>query len=73
WDRRYVSSAAAMLVGLAIIFAGGVAWLSVSVTHSLAAAVAGGLLPFVALDVVKVLAAAAILPQAWKLLGTKSR
>jgi biotin transport system substrate-specific component len=69
WDRRYVSSAAAMLAGLAVIFIGGVAWLSVSTTHSLSAAIAGGFLPFVALDVVKVVAAAAILPQAWRFLG----
>jgi biotin transport system substrate-specific component len=71
WDRRYFTSAAAMLIGLAIIFAGGVSWLAVSVTHSLPAAVAGGLAPFIALDVVKVAAAAAILPQTWKLIGRK--
>jgi len=69
WDRRYLTSAAAMLIGLAIIFAGGVSWLAASVTHSLPAAIAGGLAPFVALDIVKVAAAAAILPQAWKILG----
>jgi biotin transport system substrate-specific component len=71
WDRRYLSSAAAMLAGLAIIFIGGVSWLSVSTTHSLGAAIAGGFLPFVALDVVKVLAAAAILPQGWRLIGPR--
>lgn len=69
WDRRYLTSAAAMLVGLAVIYAGGVSWLAASVTHSLPAAVAGGLTPFVALDVVKVAAAAAILPQASRLAG----
>jgi biotin transport system substrate-specific component len=69
WDRRYLSSAAAMLIGLAIIYAGGVSWLAVSVTHSLPAAIAGGLTPFVALDVLKVVAAAAILPQAWRIIG----
>lgn len=71
WDRRYVTSAAAMLAGLGIIFIGGVSWLSVSTTHSLSAAVTGGLLPFVALDVVKVIAAAAILPQAWRVIGDR--
>lgn len=71
WDRRYLTSAAAMLAGLAVIFIGGVAWLSVSTTHSLSLAIAGGFLPFVALDVVKVLAAAAILPQAWRLIGAR--
>jgi biotin transport system substrate-specific component len=71
WDRRYLSSVGAMLAGLAIIFIGGVAWLSVSTTHSLSAAVAGGFVPFVALDVVKVVAAAAILPQAWRVAGAR--
>ena len=69
WDRRYLSSAAAMLLGLAIIFAGGVSWLAASVTHSLPAALTGGLSPFIALDVIKVAAAAAILPATWKLSG----
>jgi len=69
WDRRYLTSVAAMLIGLAVIFTGGVSWLAVSVTHSLSAALAGGLIPFIALDIVKVAAAAAILPQAWKVVG----
>jgi biotin transport system substrate-specific component len=69
WDRRYRSSAAAMLIGLAIIFLGGVSWLAATVTHSLPAAIGAGFLPFVALDVIKVLAAAAILPQAWRAMG----
>jgi biotin transport system substrate-specific component len=69
WDRRYLTSAAAMLVGLAVIYAGGVSWLVASVTHSVPAAMAGGLTPFVAFDVLKVAAAAAILPQASGLAG----
>ena len=69
WDRRYLSSAAAMLLGLAIIFAGGVSWLALGFAQSPTAALASGLLPFIALDTVKVIAAAAILPTAWKLLG----
>jgi biotin transport system substrate-specific component len=69
WDRRYLSSALAMLAGLAIIYLGGVAWLAVGYTHSIAAAVTAGLVQFVALDVVKILAAAYILPTAWRLVG----
>jgi biotin transport system substrate-specific component len=71
WDRRYWTSAAAMLVGLAAIFAGGVSWLAVAFTHSLPAAIASGLLPFIAFDLVKVLVAAMILPQAWRLIGRR--
>ena len=70
WDRRYVTSLASMLAGLALIFAGGVSWLAISVTHSLPAAVATGFAPFVAFDILKAAAAALILPGAWKLLKT---
>jgi biotin transport system substrate-specific component len=69
WDRRYLTSAAAMLGGLLIIFAGGVSWLAISVTRSLSTAIATGFLPFVLADLVKVAAAAAILPQAWRIIG----
>jgi biotin transport system substrate-specific component len=60
-----------MLIGLAIIFAGGVSWLSISVTHSLRAAFASGFNPFIVFDVVKVAAAAAILPRTWALVGRR--
>lgn len=69
WDRRYLTSAAAMLIGLAIIFLCGVSWLAISVTHSLPAAIGAGFVTFVAFDVIKVLAAAAILPRLWKAMG----
>ncbi len=68
WDRRYWTSLAAMLAGLAIIFAGGVSWLAVTVTHSVALAISAGLRWFIVLDVLKIMAGAMILPQAWKLL-----
>jgi len=69
WDRRYWSSVAAMLLGLAVIFMGGLSWLTLTVTHSLGGAITLGLSWFIALDVVKVLVAAAILPSSWKLIG----
>jgi biotin transport system substrate-specific component len=69
WDRRYVTSAAAMFIGLAIIFAGGVAWLTATVTQSLTASFAMGLVPFILADIAKVALAAAILPRAWALTG----
>ena len=67
-DRRYVTSFAAMLVGLAIIFTGGLSWLIVTVTHSVSGAVNAGLRWFVLLDLLKLAAGSMILPQAWKLL-----
>ncbi len=69
WDRRYWTSFAAMLAGLAVIFAGGVSWLALTVTHSVPAALTAGLQWFIALDVLKLVAGALILPRAWKLFG----
>jgi biotin transport system substrate-specific component len=73
WDRRYVSSLGAMLAGLAVIYAGGVSWLALAFVHSLSGAVTAGLAPFAALDVLKLIAAAMILPQAWRVIGPRLR
>jgi biotin transport system substrate-specific component len=72
WDRRYWTSVAAMLLGLAVIFLGGLSWLTLTVTHSMSASMTLGLRWFIALDVLKVIAAAAILPFSWRLLGHRS-
>jgi biotin transport system substrate-specific component len=69
WDRRYVTSAAAMLAGLAVIYAGGVSWLAIAYTQSIAAALAAGVVQFAVLDVLKIAAAAMILPSVWRLVG----
>jgi biotin transport system substrate-specific component len=73
WDRRYWTSLAAMLVGLAIIYLGGVAWLTLAFTGSVQGAATAGLLPFVLLDVLKITAVAMILPQAWRVFGRRLR
>ena len=69
-DRRYLTSVAAMVAGLVIIFTGGVLWLAFGAHAGLAGAVRTGLVPFIPADIVKVLLAATILPAAWKFLGT---
>lgn len=71
FDRRYPTSVAALVVGLAVIFAGGVGWLAIALPGppSLAAAARAGLWPFLPADLLKVTAGAAILPQLWRLLG----
>jgi biotin transport system substrate-specific component len=69
WGRRYLTSAGAMLAGLAVIYAGGVSWLTVAYTHALSTAITMGLAQFVVLDVLKIAAAAATLPRAWRFLG----
>jgi biotin transport system substrate-specific component len=71
WDRRYWTSVVAMMVGLALIFVGGVSWLSIGFTHSFTIAAAQGFVPFIAIDLVKVSLAALILPQTWRLVGRR--
>lgn len=68
WDRRVVTSAFAMVAGLIVIYIGGVSWLTMVHQQSAAVAFATGVLPFVAADVMKIVAAALVLPQAWKFL-----
>jgi biotin transport system substrate-specific component len=65
-DRRYFTSILAMGVGLSVIFAGGVLW--ISRLAGMDTALATGLYPFVVVDVVKVVAAGLVLPTAWKFL-----
>src|SRR3954467_7003223 len=55
FDRRYVTAIVAMLAGLAIVYAGGVLWLTLVTAQSLPAALATGFYPFVLADVVKLL------------------
>ena len=71
WDRKYLTSLASMLAGLAVIFTGGVAWLSLLPGQTLSSAVAAGFLPFIWIDLLKAAVAAKILPVAWQLLGRR--
>jgi biotin transport system substrate-specific component len=66
FDRRYVTSFAAMLAGLAIVFAGGVFWLGAIV--GLPNALAAGFYPFIIADTIKLAAAAGVMPTVWRLL-----
>jgi biotin transport system substrate-specific component len=71
-DRRYISSVAAMACGLAVIFAGGVAWLALFARPAgvgFDAALRTGFYPFIPADIFKILIAAAIMPALWKLTG----
>jgi biotin transport system substrate-specific component len=68
-DRRYVTSVVAMAVGLAIVFACGVAWLAwfaQPAPAGLDIALGTGLYPFLPADIVKLLVAATVLPAVWR-------
>jgi biotin transport system substrate-specific component len=69
--RRYLTSVAAMAAGLALIFATGIAWFAwfASSAVGLPAALRLGFYPFIVVDILKVLLAAAVLPSIWKLVG----
>jgi biotin transport system substrate-specific component len=75
FDRRYLTSVLAMLAGLLVIYACGAAWLGLfargatAVPVGLYTALVTGVYPFIAADLVKLLAAAGILPGFWRLLG----
>lgn len=67
WGRGLRSSVPMFLIGQAIIYAFGVAWLAAAIGPT--AAVVEGLLPFLPLDALKVGLAAAVLPSTWRLIG----
>jgi biotin transport system substrate-specific component len=81
FDRRYAGSFTAMLCGLVIIFAAGIAWLgffarplsggalSGSAPIGLSAALATGLYPFLVADIVKLAIAAGLVPAVWRVIG----
>lgn len=70
FDRSLLKTLAAMVVGNAVIYLFGVAWLSRFV-GGLEATLAAGMYPFLIGDAVKAVLAALLLPSAWKLLGNK--
>jgi biotin transport system substrate-specific component len=67
WDRSIRSSLGAMLIGEIIIFTFGVTWLAHALGVSAEKALQAGLYPFLLGDLMKLLAAAGLLPGAWKL------
>jgi biotin transport system substrate-specific component len=67
FDRRYLTSVVAMLTGLVVIFSCGVLWLGLLVGTQ--AALLTGLYPFILADLVKVVAAAGVMPGLWRLFG----
>ncbi|UCH61701.1 MAG: biotin transporter BioY [Fidelibacterota bacterium] len=67
WDRRIWNTLLAMLLGTAVIYAIGLAWLALLTGVDDVLAI--GLYPFIPGAIVKIVVAAVLLPQGWKLLG----
>jgi biotin transport system substrate-specific component len=75
FDRRYVTAVLAMVCGLAVVFAGGIAWLMIASRPPLgiSGALAVGFVPFIIPDLLKLLVAAAVMPGVWRITGSASR
>jgi biotin transport system substrate-specific component len=80
FDRRYLTTVLAMLVGLAVVYAGGVMWLGLFARTAAGDAATGlriafttGVVPFVLADVTKLLIAAAIVPGLWRIVGRRGQ
>ena len=69
WDRSLRSSISAMLIGEVVLYAIGVPWLAAAAHVGVQKALVLGLYPFVLGDTLKLLAAAVLLPAAWRLTG----
>jgi biotin transport system substrate-specific component len=64
WDRNVVTMAVAMLIGNILLYVPGLAWLTSLIGWN--SAIEFGLVPFIWGDLVKLLAAAVLLPVAWQ-------
>lgn len=71
WDRHLGGATGATLLGTIVIYAIGVPWLAVATGMSPGEAIATGLLPFLVVDTVKLLVAAAVFPAAWWVVGRR--
>lgn len=66
WDRKFTTTAVAMLAGNLVIYAGGLPWLALFVGNRVFAA---GFIPFIPGDIFKLILAAIALPAAWNVIG----
>src|SRR6202521_556551 len=73
WDRRFLSAAAAMAIGSAVILFCGWVWFSFAYHTPPMAALVQTVTHLVPGDIVKVLLAAAVLPSGWKLVRKQDR
>jgi biotin transport system substrate-specific component len=72
WDKRFLSSVAAMAVGSIVILLAGWTWFALLMNSNMAAAFKVSVAPHLAGDVVKIILAAAVLPTGWALLKRKA-
>jgi biotin transport system substrate-specific component len=71
WDRKIGGAIGATALGTLAIYAVGVPWLAATTGLSLGDAISKGMLTFLPVDTVKLLAAAALFPAAWWVVGRR--
>ena len=69
WDRRLIGAVGAMALGNLVIYALGTGWLMAATGVDLGTGIAQGVRPFLLADAIKVVAAAALFPAAWWIVG----
>jgi biotin transport system substrate-specific component len=72
WDRSVRSSIGAMFLGEVVLYAVAIPWLMQALDVSLSRALELGLAPFVVGDTIKLLAAAGLLPLAWRVVRDRT-
>jgi len=76
WQKKVSGVLASFLIGNTVIYLFGLPWLAFALSNlgmaaNASAVLAAGLIPFLIGDAIKMLLAAAVLPLAWKYLGSK--
>lgn len=71
WDRHILGAVAAMLIGNAVIYVVGVPWLAMALHLDAPTAIAFGLTPFLIVDAIKLLLAAASFRASWWVVGRR--
>lgn len=72
WDRSVRSSIGAMFLGEVVLYAVAIPWLMQALDVSLSRALEIGFAPFVVGDTIKLLAAAGLLPLAWRVVRNRT-
>jgi biotin transport system substrate-specific component len=71
WDRRLWGALGATSIGTGVIYLVGVPWLAVVMGLGPVEAIMQGLVPFLVVDTIKLVAAAVVFPAAWWVVGRR--